>query len=122
MKSTLIIAFGWLIISLSFNVSAAENDPDEATETDTEGVVWAPGMDVETLWLNYTNSKDGITWGQSSSYPEYSQVNEGDTFMVEVDQGPCLMEFFHNRWRRANDVRRWDDSVNEYGGCPYVFD
>ena len=42
--------------------------------------------------------------------------------MVELAQGPCLMEFFHSRWRRANDVRRWDESHNEFGGCPYVFD
>lgn len=31
------------------------------------------------------------------------------------------MEFFHNRWRRANDVRRWDPLFNEHGGCPDVF-
>ena len=42
--------------------------------------------------------------------------------MVEVKSGLCLMEFFHTRWRRANDVRRWDDRFNEYAGCAKVFD
>jgi len=32
------------------------------------------------------------------------------------------MEFIHERWRRANDVRRWDDAFNDYAGCPHVFD
>lgn len=95
--------------------------------TSTQGgnepvVVWQPDTDIETFWADYANSKGGLTWGKSSQYPEYSQVKEGDTFLVELQQGNCLMEFFHNRWRRANDVRRWHPSVNEYGGCPYVFD
>ena len=36
---------------------------------------------------------------------------------VEVEQGPCLLEFFQSRWRRANDVRRWDEAMNEVAGC-----
>lgn len=79
-------------------------------------------LDVESFWLNYASSKGGLTWGRGSEYPEYSQVKEFDTFLVEVDQGSCLMEFFHRRWRRANDVRRWNDQLNQYGGCPHVFD
>ncbi len=83
---------------------------------------WEPGSDVEEFWRAYVESKGGLTWPESSDYPLYEKVNEGDTFLVRVKQGSCLMEFFHNRWRRANDVRRWDDLVNAYGGCPYVFD
>lgn len=85
-------------------------------------VVWVPGADVETFWASYTDSRGGTTWGESVEYPEYSKVSEGDTLLIQVEQGPCLMEFFHNRWRRANDVRRWDDSINAYGGCPHVFE
>ena len=33
-----------------------------------------------------------------------------------------LMYFFHRRWRRANDVWRWDPSFNRYSGCATVFD
>ena len=46
---------------------------------------------------------------------------DADSALVEVEQGSCLMEFFHNRWRRANDVRRWDDKMNTVAGCAYVF-
>ncbi|MBY5991006.1 hypothetical protein [Ferrimonas balearica] len=77
---------------------------------------------LEAFWLAYAERRGGLTWGRGSDYPPYDQVKEGDTFMVELSQGPCLMEFFHQRWRRANDVRRWDDAFNDYAGCPRVFD
>jgi hypothetical protein len=32
------------------------------------------------------------------------------------------MQFFHQRWRRANDVQRWNDRFNDYAGCAHVFD
>ncbi len=80
---------------------------------------WLPVLD---FWLAYAAENGGLTWGRSSQYPAYEQVNEYDTFMVETAHGVCLMEFFHQRWRRANDVRRWDEALNDYGGCPHVFD
>ncbi len=86
------------------------------------GPVWSAGADVEDFWAAYAESRGGLTFGSSDTYPPYGDVEEGDTLLIQLEQGPCLMEFFHSRWRRANDVRRWDDSVNEYGGCPYVFD
>jgi len=76
----------------------------------------------EQFWLSYAERKGGLTWGKSSEYPPYEQVKEFDTLLIQLDSGNCLMEFFHSRWRRANDVRRWDDRFNEYGGCPRVFD
>lgn len=78
--------------------------------------------DVESFWLRYADSNGGLTWGRSSEYPEYSKVKEHDTLIIELKQGPCLMEFFHKRWRRANDVRRWDKQLSDYGGCSHVFD
>lgn len=76
----------------------------------------------EAFWLDYAKANPrGKYWGQSQTYPEYERVNEFDTFMVETEQGLCLMEFFHSRWRRANDVRRWNDELNAHAGCPHVF-
>ena len=83
---------------------------------------YQPGSDIETFWSEYARAKGGLTWGSGTQYPDYDKVNEGDTLLIQLDKGPCLMEFFHNRWRRANDVWRWDDTMNQYGGCPYVFD
>ena len=112
--------FALLIFAIPFNALASEQElANPALEV--QELVWADGMDVETFWLNYAKSKGGLTWGKSTSYPEYEKVKEGDTILIQLNQGPCLMEFFHSRWRRANDVKRWDDSINEYGGCPYVF-
>ncbi|MFT6734212.1 MAG: hypothetical protein ACJAS9_002407 [Polaribacter sp.] len=77
---------------------------------------------VEEFWLAHANEQGGLTWSQSKTYPEYSKVKEFDTFLVELPQGLCLMEFYHTRWRRANDVHRWDDAFNEYSACSYVFE
>ncbi|MEM0955307.1 MAG: hypothetical protein AAGI24_14300 [Pseudomonadota bacterium] len=93
---------------------------------DKETLAWDENVggwvSPETFWMNYANSRGGLTWGRGRDYPAYEKVSEGDLFLVEVDGGPCLMEFFHGRWRRANDVRRWDPRFNDYGGCPNVFD
>ncbi len=106
---------------LSSSVSGAPDKTEEALANEP-AVVWLPGMNIEAFWLQYADSKGGLTWGKSSSYPDYDKVKEGDTLLIELEQGPCLMEFFHSRWRRANDVWRWDDSINAYGGCPHVFE
>lgn len=110
-----------LVLASVFGLAACSSDSTGTTVSERE-VLWQQGMDIEAFWLDYANSKGGLTYGVTSEYPEYDKVNEGDTMIVELAQGPCLMEFFHSRWRRANDVRRWGEVHNEYGGCPYVFD
>jgi len=77
---------------------------------------------IEVFWQSYALRSGGKYWGRNSEYPPYEEVNEQDTFLVELDSGVCLMEFFHSRWRRANAVRRWDERYDEYSGCPSVFD
>ena len=79
-------------------------------------------LSIEDFWKEYTDARGGLTWGEGTEYPEYNKVKEFDTFLVQVKQGKCLMEFFHSRRRRANDVRRWNPAFNDYGGCPNVFD
>lgn len=76
---------------------------------------------IELFWTNFVQSNEAKHWEQSSEYPNYGDVNEFDTFLVHLKQGTCLMQFFHSRWRRANDVQRWHDEFNAYSGCPYVF-
>lgn len=80
---------------------------------------WLAPLD---FWLAYAQRRGGLTWGRGATYPPYRDVQEGDTFLVETHLGPCLMEFFHKRWRRANDVKRWNDRFNEHAGCSVVFD
>lgn len=77
---------------------------------------------LEQFWRDYAKANGGLTWGQSKTYPPYNDVKEYDLFMVEIGNDICLMEFYHERWRRANDVRRWDDKFNEFSACPRVFD
>ena len=79
-------------------------------------------LDAESWWLEFASGHRGKFWGKSAEYPPYAQVNEHDTFLVVTEQGACLMYFFHERWRRAQDVRRWDPRMNEILGCPHVFD
>lgn len=93
---------------------------DNTLETwDAKGEEW---VEIEVFWDRYAARRGGLTWGPRADYPSYDEVDEHDTMIIELDSGSCLMEFFHTRWRRANDVRRWDDAFNEYGSCPNVFD
>ncbi|MEO0998130.1 MAG: hypothetical protein AAFX58_11495 [Pseudomonadota bacterium] len=95
------------------------DDTGTAEAYDAGGGEW---VGLETFWLRYAARRGGLTFGRRSDYPPYASVNELDTLLIELDSGPCLMEFFHQRWRRANDVRRWDPAFNRYGSCPHVFD
>lgn len=78
--------------------------------------------DIELFWSNFSKINKAKSWGHSVTYPKYEEVKEFDTLVIELEQGNCLMQFYHARWRRANDVQRWNDAFNEYGGCPYVFE
>ena len=114
----------FLLVLMIFTIAcnALESDTESTKPMlEVKPVVWTQGMNVEKFWMSYAESKGGLTWSESTTYPDYEKLKEGDTFLVRLNQGPCLMEFFHRRWRRANDVKRWDDSMNKYGGCPFVF-
>ena len=114
-----------LILSFS-NVLAAEKYRHGEIRTAEKVEAWDQGLNAwvapEEFWGNYTLPRGGVTWGTGTDYPPYREVQEHDTFLIKTDSGLCLMEFFHSRWRRANDVRRWDPAFNEYGSCPHVFD
>ncbi len=82
----------------------------------------AEWLSPEDFWRSFAARERGRNWGEGVAYPAYHDVNEHDTFLVKTANGPCLMYFFHTRWRRANDVWRWGAEFNRYGGCPTVFD
>ena len=112
-----------LVISLTFVFvgSAALADGGSSAKR-ASALEFKKGDDVEKLWRSYAATVEGFNWGSRSTYPEYDKVKEGDILLIQLKQGNCLMEFFHSRWRRANDVRRWHESINNYGACPHVFD
>ena len=76
----------------------------------------------EEFWDAFSRRAGGRDWGRGSTYPPYAEVSEFDTFRVEIAGQTCLVQFFHSRWRRANDVQRWDDRFNEHAACARVFD
>ena len=86
---------------------------------DAEGERW---LSPEAFWQQFAERRRGNVWPASTTFPPYADVNEHDTILLVRDDGPCLMYFFHRRWRRANDVWRWGPEFNDYGGCPNVFD
>lgn len=120
-----VLAFIAMMAVVSTQVSAQSTrhgevqsgQPDQAWDSQVRD--W---VSIEQFWRNYGESRGGITWGEGADYPVYSQVKEHDTFLVVLDSGSCLMQFFHGRWRIANDVKRWDPAFNDFGGCPHVFD
>jgi hypothetical protein len=79
-------------------------------------------LEPEEFFLAHADRRGGLTWGRGPNFPPYAEVTERDLFLLELESGVCLMEFWHRRWRRANDVRRWNEAFNDFGGCPYVFD
>lgn len=111
---------------LVFTVFAGAQDvADGQFNSDGSAQVWqsqtSSWVTPEQFWQNYVAQKGGLTWPMSKEYPPYDEVKERDTFLVQVESGICLMEFFHERWRRANDVVRWDDRFNQHSGCGDVF-
>jgi hypothetical protein len=120
MKFLLLTAL--LLFTLRLN---AQDVADGQFKDDGSTQVWqaqtSSWVTPEQFWQNYVAQKVGRTWPSSKEYPPYAKVRERDNFLVQVDSGICLMEFFHQRWRRANDVLRWDDRFNEYSGCADVF-
>ena len=116
MKAVLLcLSFCFLLTSCATASTLASNDNQQL-------IVWTQGADIQAFWAKYAASKGGLTWGKTDTYPPYEQVKEGDTLLIQLEQGDCLMEFYHSRWRRANDVWRWSETMNSFGGCPYVFD
>lgn len=115
-----------LLSAATFAEKPADPGDGELYRADGEIRAWSASaekwLSVEEFWLAFADSNDGRFWGRSADYPAYSDLNERDAFMVELDQGPCLMYFWHGRWRRAQDVWRWDEDFNEQLGCPYVFE
>ncbi len=112
---------------LSLNLSAQQAENGEVRQTNTKSFqVWSDNKsdwtDLDSFWRDYVKHNQGKYWGAMDTYPNYEQVNEFDTLLIEVKQGACLMQFFHSRWRRANDVQRWHEHFNQHAGCPYVFD
>ena len=122
--------FAISILSSYFLIFPANSEEQEngvvITNADGQLVVWNAIMSdlssLDAFWESFAKSHDAKYWGQSTTYPNYGDVNEFDTFLVQLDKGTCLMQFYHSRWRRANDVQRWHDAFNDYSGCPYVFD
>lgn len=115
-----------LSVSFSFATTVVAQEHRDGEVRNVDGYeVWSAEREgwVTPLefWHAYAKQRGGLTWGTRSTYPEYAKVKEHDLLIIELDSGSCLMEFFHTRWRRANDVRRWDPQFNDVGGCPNVF-
>ncbi len=124
-QSLILVIF---LISGLNKAAIAETDHQHGTTKTENGGLWAwdtkqqSWVSPNQFWHNYAAEKGGFTYGPTQHYPPYEQLNEGDTLLIQTAKGECLMEFFHSRWRRANDVRRWDPAFNDYAGCPHVFD
>ncbi len=119
-----------LLASLGISDSAYTQETHRHGETranaEHELMVWDDGLSrwvsPEIFWQRFAAQRDSRWLGRRPDYPPYREARERDLLMIELPQGVCLMEFWHRRWRRAQDVRRWSAALNEYGGCPHVFD
>ena len=122
----LISIFLLLFASTAYSQSETPADGQVRTTADGQREAWdardKAWLTLDQFWESYADRRGGLTWGRRNDYPPYAEVRELDTMIIELDSGSCMMMFFHTRWRRANDVRRWDDAFNRFSACPYVFD
>lgn len=128
LKSLLVASLIFLsIAAVTFPGLAHAQARKDGQIREADGVeVWSKALNEWVapmkFWTTYAAMNGGLTWGVRRDYPKYTKVKEHDLMIIELESGSCLMEFFHRRWRRANDVRRWDDQFNAVDGCPHVFD
>ncbi len=96
----------------------------QARQHDNGFVVWDnranSWVSPRRFWANYARRKGSRYWGQSKFYPPYANTRAHDLVTITTSDGACLMEFYHGRWRRANDVWRWNRRFNNYAGCASV--
>lgn len=116
-----------LLLPLLATADMAPGDRDGEIRSANDSFVAWDAVNEEWLtpdqfWQSFAERGRGKTWPSSTEFPPYDDVDEHDTFLYQHETGPCLMYFFHTRWRRANDVWRWDPAFNEYKGCAKVFD
>lgn len=102
--------------------STAKSGPESANSQ--EFLVWDEAAQVwlqpDLFWTQHIERSKATYWGRASAYPPYETVHEHDLIWIETAAGDCLMEFYHRRWRRANDVWRWDKRYSQYRGCATV--
>jgi ABC-type phosphate/phosphonate transport system substrate-binding protein len=113
--SSIFILFTNSLYALEHGEVSTQNGTVLAWDKDSKS--WTS---IEEFWRTYALKNGGLTWKDNSTFPPYEKLQEFDLFMAKNEQGICLLEFFHTRWRRANDVRRWDDKFNEYSACPTI--
>lgn len=124
---TALLIGAMFMASPAANADKPENPGNGQVYVDPQGpMAWSAATDawlpLEQFWLQFTDENEGKFWGRTREYPPYGDVGERDALLIELEQGACLMYFWHSRWRRAQDVWRWDEQQNALLGCPYVFD
>ena len=100
-----------LVTGASFLANADEVRHGEFV-IQSEPKVWhqqqSKWLTPEQFWLDYAESQNGLTWGEWTDYPEYSQVKEHDLLLIKLSSGKCLMEFFHGYFRANLQALRFD--------------
>ena len=91
--------------AIGFTVILALTSSEVAAQT--HGQVMSADTDLEA-W----NAMGGQWQPVEAWWLAYASVSEG--------RASCI--FSHNRWRRAQDVRRWDPVFNQILVCPTVCD
>jgi hypothetical protein len=121
-------SLAWCLLAVAGCAGAAAAQPADGTARSADprfevfDAVRGEWLAPEAFWSAFAARSGGRDWGRGADYPPYAEVGEFDTFLVEIDGETCLMQFFHARWRLANDVQRWNQRLNDYGACPRVFE
>jgi hypothetical protein len=103
--------------------------PSNGDTTDVEGArkgfltylapvgIW---VDPEVFWYRWAESEKAFLWNNATTPPVDPNVKDGDMFIMETGDGPCLLVRKEGAWRKAGETYGWSQRMREYGGCTSV--
>ncbi len=74
-------------------------------------------IDPEVFWYRWADAQRAFLWNGGAELPAGADVEDGNMFIIETDDGPCLLVRRAGRWQQAGDVWGWSKRLRDHGGC-----
>ncbi len=74
-------------------------------------------IDPDVFWYRWADEQKAFLWNGARELPAGPKVEDGNMFIVESDDGPCLLVRRDGVWRKAGDVYGWSERLRRHGGC-----
>lgn len=74
-------------------------------------------VDPDVFWYRWADEQKAFLWNGGRELPAGGEVQDGHMFIIETDDGPCLLVRRGGVWRKAGAVFGWSERLRRYGGC-----